>query len=37
MGELPEKLGLLNEGKQLIPVLENAGPQALHSHQDFFA
>lgn len=37
MGKLPEKLGLLNKGMQLIPVLKNAGPQALHSHQDFFA
>jgi hypothetical protein len=35
--ELPEELGLFNKGKQLIPVFEDAGPQALHSHQDIFA
>ena len=33
MGELPEQLGLLNKGEQLLSVLQDARPQALHSNQ----
>ena len=37
VSELSQELGLLDKGEQLLLVLENAGQQTLHSHQNLAA